>query len=116
MASNRDQAYLQRALAPRIGDVTQRGFESRRAALDQAIANIQGQGRVMHTGSPGGEEYGRGDADHYAGYITFGGNKHLNAIIDEVARLEKEAPKELREIATRRGYYGAHRQTSVSIW
>jgi hypothetical protein len=102
----RDEVYLQQKLTPILGDVRQPKYEARRAALDIAIDRVKRN--VVHHSAPTGNAGEHGAPDTYPGLIPFGSNKHLNAIIIEVAKLEKESLPALKTLAQQRGYYGAH--------
>jgi hypothetical protein len=62
----------------------------------------------VHCSSPTGNENEHDAPDTYPGLILFGSNKHLNTIIGEVVKLEKDNLSALKTIASQRGYYGAH--------
>jgi hypothetical protein len=103
---SRDEAYLQRVLAPVLGNVRARGLETRRVAFDIAMQRVNR--RVVHGSSPTGHEDEHGVAEIYRGLLAFASAAHQKAVIEEVQKLEMESMPALQTLAKQRGYYGSH--------
>jgi len=104
--SDRDLTYLARLMAPMIGDIRARGYETRRVAFEQAVKDTNNN--VMHLGSPTGHEDEHGAREVYAGTVNFSSNQHQRNVIDRIRELEKNSQPALHALARQRGYYGSH--------
>src|SRR5215469_10744431 len=99
----RDELFLEQKMLPIIGPIRAPNYEARRVSFEEAVRTVNN--RVVHNGSPTGSDQEHGSPDLYPGLLPFASNAHINAVANEMKRLEAESMPGLKTIARQRGYY-----------